>query len=167
VYGRTVVIRGRLSSAASGVPVSLVGADYPSRAWKPMTTVRTGAGGAYRFRVTPKRNERYLVLTGAPQTTLAEHLVLVTPKVTLRRGAVTDGKTRLSGVVTPGVAGRTVAIQRKTGAGWKTIATAALGKAKNGSARYSVRVRLPASGALRARFSVPGLTAGASRTTQR
>jgi hypothetical protein len=98
----------------------------------------------------------------APPATSAEVLVNVRAKVSLRLSDRTPRRgqrVRFSGSVLPAHDGTPVKLQRRTPAGWRTVATPALkpAPALNGVARstYGVRLRVRASRAYRTVF-VPG-----------
>jgi hypothetical protein len=116
----------------------------------------TDSAANYSFQVTPGLNTRYHVLAKAPPATSADVTVYVRTKVGLRLSDRTPrrgARVRFRGSVLPAHDGATVRIQRRTSAGWRTIARPVLRAATplDGVARskYRRRIRVRRDGTYR------------------
>jgi hypothetical protein len=155
-FGKPVTIAGQLVGRP-GDRVELEQTPFPFT--DPFRNVAQGTADAaanYSFQVTPALNTRYHVTAKAPPATSADVTVLVRPKVGLRlsdRTPARGARVRFRGSVLPAHDGTAVNIQRRTSAGWKTIASPVLVAATplNGVARskYAKRIRLRRSGVFR------------------
>ena len=124
--------------------------------FKPAAQGSTDAAAGYSLTVSPALNTRYHVTAKKPTAASADITVRVRTKVGLRLSDRTPNagqRVRLKGKVLPAHDGSEVRIQRRTGSGWKTIATPTLtaAPALDGVARsrYGKRIRIRASGSYR------------------
>ena len=165
-FGRPTTISGQVTGPDNAnVEVELESNPAPFTAGFKNAGVKatTNAAGNYTMAVTPTVNTRYRVSAKTrPRVTSPETLVNVRVRVSLRLSDRTPSRgerVRFSGVVTPGHDGKVARIQRRTSAGWRTIARATLRTTTpvNGVARsrFARRIRVFRSGTYRARVT-PG-----------
>ena len=165
-FGRPTTISGQVTGPGNaGVEVELEANPAPFTGGFKNAGVKatTNATGAYTMAVTPTVNTRYRVTAKTrPRVTSPETLVNVRVRVTLRLSDSTPAagrRVRFFGAVTPAHDGKVVRIQRRTAAGWRTVARATLVSATpvNGVARskFSKRIRIRRNGTYRARVT-PG-----------
>jgi len=156
-FGRQVTISGTVPGNP-GVKVELEQTPFPfTDPFAKIAEGTTDAAANYSFLVGPALNTRYRVEAKAsPPATSSDVTVLVRPKVGLRLGDRTPTRgtrVRFKGSVLPAHDGSRVRIQRKTRAGWKTLATPLLKPATpvDGVARskYARRIRVNRSGRYR------------------
>ena len=156
-FGRQVTISGTVPGNP-GVKVELEQTPFPfTDPFAKIAEGTTDAAANYSFLVGPALNTRYRVEAKAsPPATSSDVTVLVRPKVGLRLGDRTPTRgtrVRFKGSVLPAHDGSRVRIQRKTRAGWKTLATPLLKPATpvDGVARskYARRIRINRSGRYR------------------
>jgi hypothetical protein len=148
-YGGSTVVDG------TGVPGDLVHVqryDQPTALWidVPSEDARADASGAYSFTLTPVGATMYRVTSGS--VTSVPVVLFVHARVTLKASAKKVGlgqRVVLSGVARPLESGQKVAIQRKVGASWKTIATVRV--SPSGSFSYAWRPSARCTYVLRAR----------------
>jgi hypothetical protein len=156
-FGRLVLGDG---SVPAGEPVVIEALPGGTSAWVVAATAVTDANGDFAAAVYPtgttEYRARWAALAGAEQyspsarVTFASSTTLKASVSRVRRGRYVT----LSGVVSPGHAGRTVTVQYRSGSRgpWRTLSIRLLGA---GSA-YSVRVRLRSRGDYYYRASFPG-----------
>ena len=156
-FGGQVTISGSVPGNP-GVKVELEQTPFPfTDPFAKVAEGTTDAAANYSFLVAPALNTRYRVEAKAsPPATSADVTVLVRPKVGLRlsdRTPARGTRVRFKGSVLPAHDGSRVRIQRRTRAGWKTLATPLLKPATpvNGVARskYARRIRVNRSGRYR------------------
>jgi hypothetical protein len=155
-FGKPVAIAGQVVGRP-GTKVELEQTPFPfTDPFKNVAQGTTDAAANYSFQVSPTLNTRYHVLAKSPPATSADVTVLVRTKVGLRLGDRTPrrgARVRFSGSVLPAHDGKAVRIQRRTSAGWKTIATpllrAATPLAGVARSKYSKRIRIRRSGVYR------------------
>jgi hypothetical protein len=155
-FGNPVTIAGSLVGRPND-KVELEQTPFPFT--DPFRNAAQGTADAaanYSFQVTPALNTRYQVTAKAPPATSAAVDVLVRPKVGLRlsdRTPARGARVRFRGSVLPAHDGKAVNIQRRTSAGWKTIASPVLVAATpvGGVARskYAKGIRIGRSGVFR------------------
>jgi hypothetical protein len=147
VFGNGSTVSGQLSGVPSavGTALTLDQAPYPFRSFTRLATGAAGGGGAYSFAVTPSSNTRYRVTAQtSPPTTSAEVDVLVKMRVSIRASG-----SRVSGLVSPAHDGDPIALQRRVGHGYRTVAARRLADA--GAAHSSYRFTVHRAGVYRAR----------------
>jgi hypothetical protein len=148
-FGNPVTIAGQVVGRP-GEKVELEENPFPyTGPFKNAAQGTTDAATNYSFQVTPALNTRYHVVAKSPPATSADVTVFVRTKVGLRlsdRTPPRGARVRFKGSVLPAHDGMRVRIQRKTLAGWKTIATPTLRAATpvDGVARskYAKRIRI-------------------------
>jgi hypothetical protein len=150
VFGSGSALSGQLTGvpSAGGTALTLDQAPYPFRSFTRLATGSTGGDGRYSFPVAPTSNTRYRATAQtSPPTTSAEVDVLVKKRVSIRvRGS------RISGLVSPAHDGDPVALQRRVGHVFRTVAASRLADAGTANSRYRFsvhragvyRVRVPA-----------------------
>jgi hypothetical protein len=155
-FGNPVTIAGQVPGRTTA-KVELEQTPFPfTDPFKNAAQGTTDSAANYSFQATPALNTRYHVVAKSPPATSADVTVLVRTKVGLRLSDKTPARgarVRFKGSVLPAHNGKAVKIQRKTSAGWKTIATPVLTAATplNGVERskYGKRIRIRRSGAYR------------------
>jgi hypothetical protein len=149
-FGRPVTIAGR----ATGRPndkVDLEQTPFPfTDPFKNAAQGTTDSAANFSFQVTPALNTRYRAVVKSPPATSADVTVLVRTKVGLRLSDRTPrrgARVRFKGSVLPAHDGSRVRIQRRTSAGWRTIARPVLrtatpvGGVERSKYRRRIRVR--------------------------
>lgn len=156
-YGKgDVVLSGVVASRQAGEEVTIL--SQPCRFTEPSTiaTVRSGRGGAFRFRVQPMLNTSFRVRAGGTSRAVN---VRVRPAVELKRIRAGRYQVVVSTTNPVFLNGRPVLLQRASGKRWVTITRAVLARASReteitvlSAATFSVK----ATGKLRA--TVPPTT---------
>lgn len=154
-YGTYTGISGQLSSKQAGVPLILQAQPYPfTGAWSDVATADTLADGNYTFSQLPSENTHYRVTTkDKPAVTSPEAGVLVRWDVGLGVSDTTPRKgarVRFHGAVRPPLPNGTVAIQKRTATGWKTVKTTVMRTGTPSASTYSTRLRIRRNGRYRA-----------------
>jgi hypothetical protein len=128
VAGRILTLSGNLSGAKnSGKAVNLFADGFPYDTFVKVGSATTNANGDYQLTLKPTLNTRYQARQGANQSALVT--VLVRPAVSLKLSDYTPRRgqrVRFSGRVCPQHDGTTLAIQRRSGGRYKTIARTTL-----------------------------------------
>lgn len=128
VYGKGgVVLSGVVASRKAGEEVTIL--SQPCRFTEPsaIATVRSGTGGAFRFRAQPTLNTSFRVRAEGAASRAVN--VRVRPIVELKRLRAGRYRAVVSTTNPVFLAGRPVLLQRASGARWVTIKRAALAKA--------------------------------------
>lgn len=128
VYGKGgVVLSGVVSSRKAGEEVTIL--SQPCRFTEPaaIATVRSGPGGAFRFRVQPMLNTTFRVRAEGAVSRAAN--VRVRPVVALERLRAGRYRAVISTTNPVFLNGRPVLLQRASGTRWVTIKRALLAKA--------------------------------------
>jgi hypothetical protein len=124
-FGKPVTIAGQLVGRPA-TKVELEQSPFPyTDPFKNAARGTTDAAGNYSFQAAPALNTRYRVTAKSPPATSADVTVLVRTKVGLRlsdRTPQRGARVRFRGSVLPAHDGARVRIQRRTSAGWRTIA---------------------------------------------
>jgi hypothetical protein len=155
-FGKPVTIAGQLAGRPND-KLELEENPFPfDDPFRNAAQGTTDSAANYSFQVTPGLNTRYHVLAKAPPATSADVTVYVRTKVGLRLSDRTPrrgARVRFRGSVLPAHDGATVRIQRRTSAGWRTIARPVLRAATplDGVARskYRRRIRVRRDGTYR------------------
>ena len=128
-FGKPVTIAGHVAGRPD-TKVELEQTPFPfTDPFKNAAQGTTDAAANYSFQVTPALNTRYHVVAKSPRATSSDVTVPVRTRVSLRLGDRTPprgARVRFRGSVLPAHDGMRVRIQRRTLAGWKTIATPSL-----------------------------------------
>lgn len=152
VYGKgDTVLTGVVASRKAGEEVTILSQACRFTEPAPVATVRTTAGGAFRFRIQPMLNTTFRARTAAG--TSAAVRIGVKPIVLLSR--VRAGRYRIEVQTTNPVFldGKLVTLQRKAGARWVPLARVKLAKASAETAitvLSAATVSVRATGVLRA-----------------
>jgi hypothetical protein len=157
-YGHRISLSGRAGSAGE---VRLEHAPA-GRGWRAIATRRTTAGGGYSFSVRARESGAYRAVAGGRPS--AAHRVKVVARLSGRASRhVSIGRSvRVRGALKPGLGGRTVRLQLRSGGRWKTVDRARTGR--RGSFRASWRARRAGSYRLRVRFGGDRSNLAVSRT---
>lgn len=161
VFGRALVLSGRVPSARAGEPVTILAQAY-GRPWGEIATVLTATGGVWRHAVRPRIRTSYTAswngLASRPR------VIGVRPAVSFRRVGAARFVTRV--LAARSFAGRTVQLQRRTRAGrWAIVKRVRLNR--RSAATFRVQLR---KGTSRLRVVISdrqtgrGYLAGISRT---
>lgn len=154
VFGRTTLISGRLRSDG-GQTVVLEQKPHPFTGnFEEVATATTASNGGYSFRVLPRLNTRYRVISRtSPPVQSAELLVQVRIRVSMRLSDYTPRRrslVRFSGSAAPAHDGAVAEIQRlRSTGGYGTIARTRLRDAGSGRSVYSRRIRISRTGTFR------------------
>jgi hypothetical protein len=165
VFGASTAITGLVTGKhASGAAVSLEAKPFPyTGTFAKVSSATADATGHYSIKIAPSLNTVYEVVAHtAPPATSPTVLVRVRVSVSLRVSTRTPAigqSVRFSGFVLPAYNGKAVRIQRRTSAGWRTVAKATLVAATPvgtvARSKYSKRLRIRKSGSYRVRFVPP------------
>jgi hypothetical protein len=153
VWGHTTVISGKLSGTnVAGQTVQLRSDPFPFDKLANAGTAVTDSTGSYSFAQKPTVNTRYQARVGKLESTIVT--ALVRPAVSLRLSDYTPARgqrVRFAGRVCPQHDGTLIAIKRRSGGRYRTIAHARL-KHVAGSACSSYRrtLRIHRDGRFRA-----------------
>ena len=157
-YGQRLSLSGR---AAAGGEVRLEHAPS-GRGWRPVARTRSAAGGSYTFSVRARHSGAYRAVasSGASPT----HRVIVVARLSGRasRNVNIGRAVRVRGALKPGVDGRAVRLQLRSGGRWKTVDRARTGRAGQFSASW--RASRAGGYRLRVRFGGDARNAAVSRT---
>jgi hypothetical protein len=162
-YTKPATISG---TTAANTMVTLRADTFPFEGtFSQVAKTTSNASGVYAFTVTPDSSTQYRADAKKARSAIAGLAVRwkVTRTVSTRtpnRGS----RVLFSGTVGPAHVGGTVAIQRLTASGFKTVKTAILAASTPTSSTYSARVRVRRTGRYRARVAGDGAhLAGNSR----
>jgi hypothetical protein len=120
-----VTVSGHLFGASSGTTVSLWQKRPGQSSFRRVAQTTTSAAGDYKIVRRALMNSTWY--TSASGATSATVLQRVRAQVKLE-GAWLGGVLILSGSLTPSHRGEHIALQRRTNKGWRTIATAVIGR---------------------------------------
>jgi hypothetical protein len=160
-WRRTAAITGRIDTAdphcAAGQRVQL-SRRTPAGGWERVLRTTTSASGRFRFETVVSRHADYELVAAATATcdaaTSGAFAISAVARMTLvgsyRRG--TRPRIRLIGHVLPRRPGSPVVIERRTAAGWKTVA----GTILDGRSHYRVALRPSWTGRRTFRARWPG-----------
>ena len=148
--GQRVVLRGAVTPARAGQPVTLQYAPR-GRAYRAVSQTVTAADGAYSLADRPRQSGTLRAVADTGQASRPRR-VLVTGRIAARGSRHVDlGRAvEISGVLEPGVTGRAVVLEARLGGRWHTVARARTRLA----GRFRAAWRPSAAGdiALRVRF---------------
>jgi rare lipoprotein A len=147
-YGQRIALNGR---AAGGGEIRLEHAPA-GRDWRPIASSRAGADGSYTFSVRARRSGAYRAVAGSKAS--APHRVKVIARLSGRssRHVNVGGAVRVRGALKPGLGGRSVRLQLRSGGGWKTVDRARTGR----GGRFHASWRASRAGSYRLRVSFGG-----------
>jgi peptidoglycan lytic transglycosylase len=149
-YGHPVRLSGRVAPAKPGRGVRLEYAPA-GRDWRPLKQTTSGTGGGYSFSVRARQSAAYRALADGGGASAGRRVAVVARlagKATrhVRRG----GRVKVRGVLKPGLPGRTVSLQLRSGRRWKTVDRART--ARGGSFRAGWRASQTGRFRLRVKF---------------
>jgi len=161
-YGERVAVSGQLPTGSPATTVRLEHAAS-GEPWRSVDSTPTAAGGTYRFAVKAKRSGAYRAAVEGSDPS-AEMRVTVVAHLSARAGRYVKrgSAVRVKGALRPGLRGRRVALQLRSGRGWKTVDRARTGRGGRFAPAFKAR-RLGAF-RLRVRFWGDSSNAAVSRT---
>jgi hypothetical protein len=162
VFGRAVMLLGRVGTARPAEPVTVFAQRFGTGSPAAVATVMTDAAGVWRFLARPRIRTAYLVSWNG--VTSRQVVIGVRPRIVFRRLGRNRFRTRV--IAARPFARRLVRLQRRTARGrWVTIKRIRLGRRSGATFRLQLRRRATR---LRIVMSVnqagPGYLAGISRT---
>jgi hypothetical protein len=168
-FGTPAKVSGATSASTT---VTLEADAFPyDNAFSKVATSKSDAAGAYAFTVTPAEGTHYRVTAKAkPPVTSAIVALGVRWKISLKvstRSPARGSKVRFSGLVAPGKVGQAVRVQRRTAAGFRTVASSTLKAGLSGTSSYSIRVRIKRTGTYRVNVPSDGSRLAASSTKRK
>jgi rare lipoprotein A len=157
-YGQRMALNGR---APGGGEIRLEHAPS-GRDWRPVASSRARADGSYAFLIRARRSGAYRAVAGGKAS--APHGVRVIARLSGKgsRHVKIGHAVLVRGMLKPGLGGRTVRLQLRSGGHWKTVDRATTGRA--GHFRASWRASRAGSYRLRVRFGGDRNNAAVSRT---
>jgi hypothetical protein len=160
-YGENAYVNGQLFGIAQAAQtVALEQAPPPFTVWTPVAQVAADAAGYYSFKLKPAQTMQYRTSSqGVPSERVVQ--VSVAPRIGFKAAAAGRSSIRFSGTFAPALDGQSVAIQRRTAGGWKTVVTARL----HGGKTFQGRLRAHRSTQLRAFFATDGARLNAHSKT--
>jgi uncharacterized protein YegP (UPF0339 family) len=162
VFGRAVMLSGRVPTGLSGESVTLFAAAFRKGSPRAVATVVTGPGGVWRWPARPRIRTSYTASWNG--VTSRAMRIGVRPAVSFRRVGRARFTTRVRAARS--FAGRVAKLQRRTSTGsWRTVKRVRLNR--RSAAVFRARLR-PGTSRLRVVISInqagPGYLAGISRT---
>jgi peptidoglycan lytic transglycosylase len=161
-YGQDVVVDGTAPASDSGQQVQLQFAPSDdSSSWNTVTSTTVSSSGSFRLAAPLKQSGQVRVVAsssdralGATTASSSTHPVSVAAKLHVPPKTIDDlggHAVQIRGRLLPGVGGRKVRLEGRSGRGWRTLATARTGSA----GRFDLRYMPPGPGQqqLRVRFS--------------
>lgn len=148
-YGSDVRISGVVNPRAAGTPVEL---QHRPRggAFQPVARTRTKANGAYEFSPMARASGAYRALAAGAAASAAKRVTVIGKlKTRSTRHVLDGGRTRVRGTLMPRKRGRSVKLQLRTRAGWRTVDRTRTGTGgrfnaswrPSGAGTYRLRVR--------------------------
>lgn len=161
-YGERVAVSGQVPRAPVGQTVRLEHAARGER-WRAVGSTSTASGGSYRFAVKAQRSGDYRAVVQGSGTSSAKRVTVVA-RLSGRAGRyVKQGfPVRVRGRLRPGLRGRRVALQLRSGGRWKTVHR--VGVRPGGRFTAAYKPRKPGGFRLRVRFGGDKANAAVSRT---
>jgi hypothetical protein len=154
-FGQTVTLSGTTKQIAAGTAVEIYRNPYPYAGFKP--TGKTGVvdpSGKWSVPgIAPPSNSQYKVIAKtSPPSESAAVFVRVRLRVSFKVGDSTPRKgsmVRFSGTAAPAHDGKPVLIQKRTSAGYRTVARTTLLDNGTATSKYSKKLRIRSSGTYR------------------
>ena len=161
-YGENVDVTGQVPQGSAGQNVRLEHAPA-GESWRTVETTSTSSGGSYRFDVKAEKSGSYRAVAQGAGTS-SEKRVTVIARLSGRssRYVKRGSSVRVKGSLRPGLRGRRVALQLRSGGRWKTVDRARTGS--GGRFKAAFRPRKVGSYRLRVRFGGDRRNAAVSRT---
>jgi hypothetical protein len=148
-FGHNVVVSGTAPSSDAGKKVELEFEPAGQRSWGQLTSSTIHGDGSYRLAAPVRRSGLIQVQEPSSTTTAtaqdasaaaAPQRITVAAALRLRAGslnALVGQPVHVRGKLLPGVAGRRVRLQARTGGGWRTVSTARTGPRGGFDLRYA------------------------------
>jgi rare lipoprotein A len=148
-FGHNVVVSGTAPSSDAGKKVELEFEPAGQRSWGQLTSSTIHGDGSYRLAAPVRRSGLIQVQEAGSTTTAtaqdasaaaAPQRITVAAALRLRAGslnALVGQPVHVRGKLLPGVAGRRVRLQARTGGGWRTVSTARTGPQGGFDLRYT------------------------------
>lgn len=153
-FGHAVSVTGTAPAADAGKRVILQTTARRSPAWRQISAAQIGPGGAFRFRVAPRRSGMIRATEpapmsaqpiagaaeagGGPSSSLKPVTVGARFSLARHQFAVPGGSAmHVGGKLLPAAAGRMVRLQAHTGVGWRTLATGRTGQTGGFAVSYA------------------------------
>jgi rare lipoprotein A len=157
-YGQRMSLSGR---AAAGGEVRLEHAPS-GRGWRPVASTRSAAGGSYAFSIRAGQSGAYRAVAGGGAS--PAHRVIVVARLSgkANRHVNIRRAVRVRGALKPGLGGRAVRLQLRSGGRWTTVDRARTGRAGHFSASW--KASRAGGYRLRVKFGGDGRNAAVSRT---
>ncbi len=138
-YGERVAFSGQVPRVPAGQTVRLEYAPRGER-WRSVGSTSTASGGSYRFAVKAERSGDYRAVVQGSGTSSAKRVTVVAGLSGRAGRYVKQGlAVRVRGTLRPGVRGRRVALQLRSGGRWKTIDRAGTGRGGRFTAAFKAR----------------------------
>jgi hypothetical protein len=148
-FGHNVVVSGTAPSSDAGKKVELEFEPAGQRSWGQLTSSTIHGDGSYRLAAPVRRSGLIQVQELSSTSTAtaqdasaaaAPQRITVAAALRLRAGslnALVGQPVHVRGKLLPGVAGRRVRLQARTGGGWRTVSTARTGPRGGFDLRYA------------------------------
>ena len=154
-FGAVATLAGKLNGANNANRPVIVEEDpFPLDTFTNAGNTTTNAAGDWVLGVKPTVNTRYRARSGNADSKTVD--VMVRPAITLRlsdRTPARGQRVRFSGTLCPEHDGVAVALQRRTAAGWRTVARPVLKDVVGATcSSYAKRLRVRRDSAYRTRF---------------
>ena len=154
-FGAVATLAGKLNGANNANRPVIVEEDpFPLDTFTNAGNTTTNAAGDWVLGVKPTVNTRYRARSGSADSKTVD--VMVRPAITLRlsdRTPARGQRVRFSGTLCPEHDGVAVALQRRTAAGWRTVARPVLKDVVGATcSSYAKRLRVRRDSAYRTRF---------------
>jgi rare lipoprotein A len=161
-YGESVDVTGQVPQGKAGQNVRLEHAPA-GEGWRTVESTSTSTGGSYRFDVKAERSGAYRAVAPGSGTS-SEKRVTVVARLSGRgsRYVKRGSSVRVKGALRPGLRGRRVSLQLRSGGRWKTVDRARTGS--GGRFKAAFRPSKVGSFRLRVRFGGDRHNAAVSRT---
>lgn len=150
-YRERIAVRGSVSPAASGRPVTL---QYAPRggAYRTVNQTATNPDGSYAVSLRPRQSGTVRAVVDGAASAPRRVAVRAALRGQARRHVKRGGTAAVSGALRPGTSGRTVLVQVSSGRGWQTADRA---RTRRGG-RFTARWRPVAAGSYRVRVVFRG-----------
>jgi hypothetical protein len=139
--GENVTITGTLTGASTDASQTVTLWEMPGgqSAFTQAASTQTDASGAYKFVLAAQTNAAWYVKSAGAVSATMEESVAAAIAFHVAGFAPTGGKVTLTGSVSPSHAGERVALQRRRGSHWVTVARPMLGASSQFTAVVKVR----------------------------
>jgi hypothetical protein len=154
-FGDTVTLSGKLAGGKiDGKNVTVRQDPFPIDGFANAGSATTNTTGDWSLAVKPTANTRFQARSGKAESPAVD--VMVRPAISLKlsdRTPKRGQRVTFSGTVCPERDGTAIALQRRSAAGWRTVAKPVLADVAGATcSSYSRKLRVRRNGAYRARF---------------